>query len=134
MSGECILCEIAAGRAPAEILDEDEHHARVPRYQPRARGHSLVIPRRHAKNIYDIDQSDLQYAMFAAKRMAARLREKLDCEYVTLLQSSEPAAWQVVPHFHIHLIPRYTDDQLTFPSPERADPDEVAQVAAELRG
>jgi histidine triad (HIT) family protein len=134
MSGECIFCEIAAGRAPAEILDEDEHTIAFLDINPWARGHSLVIPRRHAKNLYDIDESDLEHAMVAAQRLAARLRKNLDCEAVTLLNSSESAAWQVVPHFHIHLIPRYADDRLTFPQPQRADREEVARIASELRG
>lgn len=134
MSGECIFCEIAAGRAHAEILDEDEHTVAFLDINPWTRGHSLVIPRRHTKNLYDIEVSDLQHTMAAAARLATRLHEKLGCESVTLLQSSESVAWQVVPHFHIHVVPRYPDDGLTFPQPEGADPEDVAVAASKLRG
>jgi histidine triad (HIT) family protein len=134
MSEDCIFCEIAAGRAPAQILDQDENTVAFLDINPWARGHSLVMARRHAKDLYEIDESDLKHAMSAAKRLATRMLENLGCDDVTLLNSSGSASGQVVPHFHIHVIPRYADDELTFPRPERADAAEVARVASELRG
>jgi histidine triad (HIT) family protein len=134
MNKDCIFCAIVAGKAPAEILDQDDHTVAFLDINPWSRGHSLVVPRRHAKNLYEIDQADLEHSFIAAKRLATRLRESLPCQDMTLLNSSESAAWQVVQHFHVHLIPRYADDDLRFPRPERVDAGELAQVAAELRG
>lgn len=134
MSQDCIFCAIVAGQAPAEILDQDEHTVAFLDVNPWARGHSLVVPRRHAKNLYEIADEDLEHTVLAAQRLAIRMRKTLACDDVMLFNSCEPAAWQVVMHFHVHLIPRYADDSLSFPRPERADPNEVARVAAELRG
>jgi histidine triad (HIT) family protein len=134
MAEDCIFCAIVAGQAPAEILDQDEHTVAFLDINPWSRGHSLVVPRRHSRNLYDIDGADLEHTLVAAKRLAIQLRDSLSCQDVTLLNSSESAAWQVVPHFHVHLIPRYSDDDLSFPRPEKANASELAQVAAELRG
>ena len=63
------------------------------------------------------------------------MRDALDCDGINLLNSCEPAAWQTVFHFHVHVIPRYDDDPLELPvTPRQAEPEELAAVAAELRG
>jgi histidine triad (HIT) family protein len=130
---DCIFCSIVSGEAPAHVIDQDDNTLAFLDINPWARGHALVIPKRHSKNLYEIDQADLEHSMLAAKRVAAQLRERLDCDDIALLNSCEPAAWQVVPHFHINVIPRYADDGFKFPRPAQADPDGVGQVAQQLR-
>ena len=77
---------------------------------------------------------DLARTNAAAKRLAARMKDKLGADGVNLLNSCGQAAWQTVFHFHIHVIPRYDDDPLQLPTrPEEADKDDLAAVAAELR-
>jgi histidine triad (HIT) family protein len=94
-----------------------------------------VIPRRHSRNLYDVDDDDLAHAGSAAKRLALRMRDALGCDGVNLLNSTEPAAWQTVFHTHIHVIPRYDDDPLRLPGqPRPPDEGELARVAQELRG
>jgi histidine triad (HIT) family protein len=101
---------------------------------PWTRGHALVIPRRHSRNLYEADDADLAHTIHAAKRLALRMRDRLDCDGVNLINSCEPAAWQTVFHLHVHVIPRYDDDPLQLPTrPQEADPDELAAVAEELR-
>ena len=94
-----------------------------------------MIPRRHSRNLYEVDDEDLRNATVAAKRLALRMRDRLRCDGVNLLNCCEPAAWQTVFHTHIHVIPRYDDDPLQLPGqPLQVEPDELAQVASELRG
>ena len=70
----------------------------------------------------------------AAKRLAVRMKERLGCDGVNLLNSCEPAAWQTIFHLHVHVIPRYEDDPLELPTrPQEADREELARVAAEIR-
>jgi histidine triad (HIT) family protein len=130
---DCIFCSIVSGEAPAHVIDQDDNTMAFLDINPWTRGHSLVIPRRHSKNLYEIDPADLEHSMRAAKRVAAQLRERLGCDDIVLLNSCEPAAWQVVPHFHIHVIPRYADDGLEFPRSAQADPDDVGKLAEQLR-
>jgi len=132
---DCIFCKIVAGELPAEKVAEDEHTIAFMDLNPWTRGHALVIPRNHSRNLYDVDPEDLRHAVVAAKRLAERLRDRLGCDGVNLLNSFEPAAWQTVFHLHLHVIPRYEGDPLRLPGqPQRPEEGELARVAAELRG
>jgi histidine triad (HIT) family protein len=132
---DCIFCKIVAGEVPAERIQEDEHAVAFMDINPWVRGHALVVPRRHSRNLYDIPEDDLRHTAVAARQVALRMRERLRCEGVNLLNSSEPAAWQTVFHFHMHVIPRFGGDPMKLPgAPGSATPDELAAVAVELRG
>jgi histidine triad (HIT) family protein len=135
VADDCIFCKIVAGELPAEIVDEDEHTVSFMDINPWTRGHALVIPRNHSRNLLDIEADDLANVAAAAQRLARRMKERLGCDGVNLLNSSEPAAWQTVFHFHAHVIPRYEDDPLKLPgSPRQPAEGELAEIANELRG
>jgi histidine triad (HIT) family protein len=132
---DCIFCAIAAGDGPAEIIEQDEHTVAFMDINPWTRGHALVIPKKHAKNIFEIEDEELEHVAVAAKRLATRIRDTLHCDGINLLNSAEAAAWQTVFHFHVHVIPRYEDDPLQLPGkPMDVDQDELAKIAAEIRG
>ena len=129
MADDCIFCKIVAGELPAEVVDQDDHTVSFMDINPWTRGHALVIPRNHSRNLYEIDEEDLAHVAAAAKRLALRMRERLGCDGINLLNSSETAAWQTVFHFHMHVIPRYEDDPLRLPgAPQQVDPDGAAQA------
>jgi histidine triad (HIT) family protein len=132
---ECIFCSIVAGELPAERVGEDEHTVAFMDLNPWTRGHALVVPRRHSRNLYDVPEEDLHRTLSAARSLAERMRDRLRCEGVNLINSCEAAAWQSVFHFHVHVIPRYAGDAMRLPvHPGRAGPGELAAVAAELNG
>jgi histidine triad (HIT) family protein len=134
MAEDCIFCKIVAGELPSETVQEDQHTVAFMDISPWTRGHALVIPRKHSPNIYEVGDEDLRHTAIAAKQLAVRVKERLRCDGVNLLNASEPAAWQSVFHFHMHVIPRYDDDPLELPvRPRQAEPDELAAVAAEIR-
>jgi len=74
---DCIFCKIVAGELPAHKIDEDEHTVAFLDINPWTRGHSLVIPKEHSRNVYDIAPGDLTATAVAAQRLAQRLRERL---------------------------------------------------------
>jgi histidine triad (HIT) family protein len=132
---DCIFCKIVAGELPAERVQEDEHTVAFMDLNPWTRGHALVIPRHHSRNLYEVPEDDLHQAGTAAARLARTMRDRLNCDGVNLLNCCEAAAWQTVFHFHIHVIPRYDDDPLQLPvRPREASREELGRVAAELRG
>ena len=134
MAEDCIFCKIVAGEVPAEVVDQDDHTVSFMDINPWTRGHALVIPRAHSRNLYDIDDEDLARVTAAAKRLAARMRDGLGCDGINLLNSCESAAWQTVFHFHVHVIPRYDDDPLRLPgAPQQVEQDELRAIAEELR-
>jgi histidine triad (HIT) family protein len=131
---DCIFCKIVAGEMPAQIVAEDEHTVAFMDISPATRGHLLVVPRRHSRNLLEIDADDLCATVSAARQMARRVTERLGADGVNLLNACGSAAWQTVFHFHVHVIPRYEDDPLRLPwDPSPGDKDEIAAVADELR-
>ena len=131
---DCIFCAIVAGDLPAEIIDSDEHTVTLMDINPATRGHALVIPRKHAADLLDIDADELHHCAVAAQRIAKRMEANLQPDGFNLLNATRAAAWQTVFHFHIHVIPRYEDDPLKLPwIPRGADMDEISAIAATIR-
>ncbi len=130
---DCIFCKIVAGELPANVVDEDERTLAFMDIAPATRGHALVIPRAHSRDLLDIDPEDLAAVAVAAKRLAARASERLGADGVNVINSCGAAAWQTVFHFHVHVIPRYEGDPLRLPwVPAPGDAAEIAAAAAEL--
>jgi len=130
----CVFCQIIAGELPGQIIDEDDRTLSFMDINPATRGHALVIPRRHARDLLEIDPEDLAATALAAQRLARRIHDRLGADGVNLLNARGSAAWQTVFHFHIHVIPRYTGDPLRLPwKPARGDLEEIAAVAQQLR-
>ncbi|HEY2772192.1 MAG TPA: HIT family protein [Solirubrobacteraceae bacterium] len=131
---DCIFCKIIAGELPSQIVDEDEHTVAFMDISPATRGHALVVPRNHVKDLLEISPEDLQATAVAAQRLARRISERLGADGINLINSCGRAAWQTVFHFHMHVIPRYENDPLKLPwTPAPGDSDEIAATAAELR-
>ncbi len=132
-SADCIFCKIVAGELPARIVDEDERTIAFMDIAPATRGHALVIPRRHARDLLEVPEDDLQATVLAARRLAGRMTERLRADGVNVLNSCGAAAWQTVFHFHLHVIPRYDGDPLRLPwVPAEGDPELIAAAAEEL--
>ena len=132
---DCIFCKIVAGEIPSHKIYDDDKTLAFMDINPWTRGHSLVIPKEHSRNIYDADPDDLAAAVATAQLIARRLRDRLNCEGINILQSSEPVAMQTVFHTHLHVIPRYSDDGLRMPAhPQPAEHEELAGLAEELGG
>jgi histidine triad (HIT) family protein len=130
---DCIFCKIVAGELPATIVDEGERAIAFMDIQPASRGHALVIPRAHCKDVHEIDPEDLQAVAVMAQRLARRITQRLGADGVNLLNSSGAAAWQTVFHFHMHVIARYDGDPLRLPwTPAPGDMDAIAAAGALL--
>jgi histidine triad (HIT) family protein len=131
---DCIFCKIVAGELPGEIVDQDERTVAFMDISPATPGHALVVPRRHVKDLLEIEPEELSAVALAAQRLARRVHDRLGADGVNLLNSLGRAAWQTVFHFHIHVIPRYEGDPLQLPwTPAPGDADEIAAVAERLR-
>ena len=135
MNDDCIFCKIVAGELPAEVVDSDEHTIAFMDINPATRGHALVIPREHSEDLMSISEEGLERTMVAARRLAQKMEETLEPAGFNILNACRPAAWQTVFHYHLHVVPRYESDPLKLPwVPRGADPDQIAAVAAQIRG
>jgi histidine triad (HIT) family protein len=130
---DCIFCKIVAGDLPATIVDGDERTLSFMDISPATRGHALVIPRAHARDLLSVDGEDLEAVALACRRLAVRAKERLGADGVNLINSCGEMAWQTVFHFHVHVIPRYEGDPLRLPwVPAPGNPEEIAGAAQEL--
>jgi histidine triad (HIT) family protein len=132
---DCLFCKIVAGELPATIIDSDESTVTFMDIYPVTRGHALVVPRNHSRDIHEIATDDLVAVARAGQRLAARARAALGADGVNLLNFNGRAGWQTVFHFHLHVIPRYDEDPLRLQwVPGLGDPDEIAAAAELLKG
>lgn len=111
-SAGCVFCRIVAGAEPSWTIHETGYAVAFLDRSPATRGHTLVVPRRHARDIWSISRASAARLMEAVHDTAAILESRLDCDGLTLFQANREAAWQEVFHLHVHLIPRYSGDQL----------------------
>ena len=110
----CIFCKLANGEIPSATLYEDDDFRVILDMGPAAKGHSLILPKSHAANIYELPEELAGKAMILAKRMAGRMTEALECDGFNIVQNNGEVAGQTVFHFHMHLIPRYKGDSAGF--------------------
>jgi histidine triad (HIT) family protein len=135
VNSDCIFCKVVAGEIPGQVVDEDERTIAVLDINPATRGHTVVITREHESDLFSVSDDDLLAAMLMARRVAERMRRTIAPEGFNILHNIGRVAWQSIFHFHLHVIPRYHDDPLQLPwLPEPAKPEELAEVAAQLRG
>lgn len=108
---ECIFCAIVAGQAEASVVYEDETVVAFMDLNPVTPGHLLVVPRKHAMGLGDLDEATGVHVWSVGHKMARGLRRSsLRCEGINVLLCDGEAAFQTVMHFHLHVIPRYAGD------------------------
>ena len=110
MSADCVFCKIRDGQIPSAKLYEDERTFAIMDINPLNPGHALVIIKAHAPTIFDADPADLGAAITAAKKLGAAVKDAMKAEGLNIMQANGAAAFQSVPHLHLHLIPRFTGD------------------------
>lgn len=112
MPADCVFCRIVSKQVPARVLYRDEAVICFLPKNLNAKGHTVIAPTGHYADIYDIPSSVGSALFVTAKMLAKRFRNSLGASGVNLLHASGADAQQSVFHFHIHLLPRFSDDQL----------------------
>jgi len=136
MADQCVFCAIVAGEAESSIVYDTEDVLVFLDIRPVNPGHLLVIPKRHAPDLADLDEATGAHMFMVAMRLAAALRTSgLRCEGVNLFLADGEAAFQEVFHAHLHVFPRFSGDSLRTDAgwsvvPER---DELDAIAARVR-
>ena len=130
----CIFCMIAAGEIPSKKIYEDEFCVATLDIGPATKGHTLIIPRSHHQDITDMDEELLGKLLGAAKRIGLRQKEKLGAAGFNIVQNNGAAAGQTVPHFHIHVIPRYEGGPVIAAwNPGKPSDEELTEVYESLK-
>lgn len=108
----CIFCKIAAGEIPSATIYEDPDFRVILDLGPASKGHALILPKEHYRNLFDLDDGLAAKAMVLAKKIINKMSGILGCDGYNIVQNNEEVAGQTVFHFHMHLIPRYKDDHV----------------------
>ena len=111
---ECIFCKITNSQIPAYKIYEDDLVLAFLDIHPVSKGHALVIPKKHAVDIFEIEKETLERIIFVAKRISLKMKENLGVDAVNLYHASGLRAEQTVFHFHLHVIPRREGDGINF--------------------
>lgn len=110
-SVDCTFCRLLEGLLPSWRVYEDESTVAFLDIGQATRGHTLVVPRRHAEDIWALSEDDAVAVMQSVHRVARLLRQRLDLLGLNVTQANGSTAWQEIFHYHVHLIPRYGDDE-----------------------
>ena len=105
MTESCIFCRIIHKESPANFVYEDEHVVAFMSNRPVNEGHTLVVPKKHYENIYDIPDDEIAHLAKIVKHVAHAVREAMATEGIRVVQNNGWAAGQVIFHFHMHVIP-----------------------------
>ncbi len=131
---DCIFCDIIDGLAPAEVVFEDEETLAFMDINPANPGHTLIIPKRHVRDIYGLDDETAAAVMETTVRLARAIKSALQPDGMNLVQSNERAASQEIFHFHMHIIPRWYGDGLRLARPpEVRRTTSIEEAAARIR-
>jgi histidine triad (HIT) family protein len=131
---DCVFCKIRDGQLPAMKVWDDERTLCFMDINPLTRGHCLVVTKPHAATIFEAAEEDLQAAVTTAKRVALAVLQALKPDGLNVLQANGAAAFQSVPHFHFHLIPRWTNDGKGFDwTPTPGDRAQIVKIGERVR-
>ncbi len=128
----CLFCEIIAGKAPAYFVYEDETHVAIMDKYPIYRGHTLVIPRKHHEKILDMSTESVVTLFSKIIPIARGVIEATSADGFNIGQNNGRAANQIIPHVHVHIIPRY-NGMPGWPKRTIADDKELEELAAKIR-
>ncbi len=130
---ECIFCKLAGGQIPTNSIYEDDDFKVVMDLSPASKGHCIILPKTHAKNLLELPDEYCQKILLVAKKCCKVLKEVLHCDGINVLQNNGKVAGQTIFHLHIHLIPRYEGDNVHIKWVEHKEESNLEELAAEIR-
>lgn len=132
-NNDCIFCKIAGGQIPSKTIYEDDMFRVILDLAPATKGHALILPKEHADNLYELPDETAGNAMKLAKNLIIRMKKRLHADGFNLVQNNEDAAGQTVHHFHLHLIPRYEEDNQSIGwNAGKASEEELEEVRSQI--
>lgn len=131
---DCIFCKIANGEIPSATIYENSDFRVFLDVAPANRGHALIVPKEHFKDIFDIDAVTAGKLFSLATEVARAMKSVLNCDGMNIVQNNGIIAGQTVFHFHLHLIPRYENDNVNIGwQPGDSVSSELQELAKEIR-
>ena len=129
----CLFCDIIDGKKDGHFLYEDDSHVAFLDRYPIDVGHSLVLPRKHHETITDMTPEDVGKIFAFVPKIAKAILEATGADAFSVGQNNGKAAKQIVPHVHIHIIPRYNSKGTVWTKRQIASDDELSKLAKKIR-
>ena len=129
----CVFCEIIGGKNKGHMIYEDEHHVAFLDRYPITEGHSLVVPKHHYEMITDMRPEDTGRLFSIVPRLARAVMLATGADAFSLGQNNGRAARQIVPHVHVHIIPRYSDRDTMWTSRGMPEDSELETLSSKIR-
>lgn len=133
---DCLFCKIVRGELHPVKVYEDQDVLSIMDLYPATPGHILILPKQHVENIYTLTDGLGSRIMRIAIKISQAVKSQLSPDGLNLIQSNGPAAGQTIPHFHLHIVPRYKNDAVSLSfghSSMPAPTDELEQLAGRVR-
>lgn len=129
----CIFCKIINGEIPSFTVYEDNDFKAILDLSPATKGHTLIIPKEHSITLLDLSDEKSEKLISVTKKIVSALKSVLGFSNYNLIQNNGRVAGQTVEHFHLHIIPRYSVEELTLWVPHENDPSVNANLANEVK-
>ncbi len=111
-TNNCLFCKIVSGEIPSHKIFEDKNFLAFLNINPVNKGHILVIPKKHSRNILEIEDEALKNLIVVVKKLSKKIKLALKANGINIIMNNEPEAGQIIFHSHIHIIPRFANDNL----------------------
>ncbi|MCX6809772.1 MAG: HIT family protein [Candidatus Berkelbacteria bacterium] len=128
----CLFCKIVSGEIPTNKIFENDDIFAFLDINPVNPGHTLIVPKKHFVDMSDTPEEILCKMILAAKMIGGKIMDKLGADGYNLELNNKPAAGQIVEHVHLHIMPRYSDDNLKLWPGKNASKKELDKIAKKL--
>lgn len=129
----CIFCEIIKGNIPSKKIYEDNDTVAILDISQITKGHTLILPKKHYDNMLTIDEKDLQNVIKTAKKVTSMINDAYKPLGFNIINNCGEAAGQTVMHYHMHVIPRYSTDDLVMQHADNTNKFDLDQIANDIR-
>jgi histidine triad (HIT) family protein len=130
----CIFCEIIKGNIPSKKIYEDNDTLAILDISQITKGHTLILPKKHYDNMLTIDEKDLQNVIKTAKKVTSMINDAYKPLGFNIINNCGEAAGQTVMHYHMHVIPRYSNDDLVMQHADNTNKFDLDKIANEIKG
>jgi histidine triad (HIT) family protein len=135
MNDNCIFCKISNGDIPSAAIYEDDNFKVILDKFPSAPGHALILPKKHADNIFELDADSAAKIFPLAQKVAQAMQKSLNPDGINILQNNGEAAGQSVMHLHVHIIPRFKEDTIRIGwQPQELADEKAAEIGKLIAG
>lgn len=123
VDSDCIFCKIISGEIPSRTVYEDDSYKAILDVSPASKGHVIILLKNHVTNVFELSDEDASGIFIVARKIAIALKKAFKCDGINILQNNGEAAGQTVFHLHVHVVPRYADDNIDIKWVQRNDID-----------